>query len=208
MRRVALFFARAAFFRRLFLSAFYLLVVGFALAVPEVCAAPVAKGNSSTRILSEKMSYDSAKNQVVFEGKVHVIRPNMEIWSDVLTIILDNSDKKSAAGGDAVFGMEGGKVERIIAERNVLIKQENKSGSCGKATYFVTQGKIEMEQNPLLVDGDNRIRGQLINYYTETGRSEVIGNVDVQFNTDDKGPSLPGLAPNAGPAASPGKAAQ
>ncbi len=53
-----------------------------------------------------------------------------------------------------------------------------------------------MEQNPVIVDGDNRIRGTIINYYTESGKSEVIGNVDVQFTTDDnKKPSLSGAAP-------------
>jgi lipopolysaccharide export system protein LptA len=113
----------------------------------------------------------------------------MEIWSEVLTVILDNSGKKESAPSS--LGVSGGKVDRIVAERNVRIEQENKSGTCGKATYFVNAGKIVMEQNPVLVDGDNRIRGTIINYYTDSGKSEVIGNVDVQFTTDDnKKPSL------------------
>jgi lipopolysaccharide export system protein LptA len=185
------------------------LAAGLSPAAPEAWAAAAPKGGS-TRITSEKMTYDSTKNQVVFEGKVHVVRPSMEIWSDLLTIFLDNSGKKAAPGSDgAAFGMEGGKVERLIAERNVLIKQENKSGSCGRATYFVNQGKIEMEQNPVLMDGDNRIRGRVINYYTETGKSEVLGNVDVQFTTEDnKGPATPGLRQESGRSPAPGRAAQ
>ncbi len=153
-------------------------------------AAPASKGGN-TRIISEKMTHDAGKNQVVFEGKVHVIRPTMEIWSEILTVILDDSGKKNGANGASPLGVGGGKVDRIIAEKNVRIKQENKNGTCGKATYFVNAGKILMEQSPVLVDGDNRIRGTTINYYTESGKSEVIGNVDVQFTTDDnKKPSL------------------
>ncbi|SBV93962.1 OstA-like protein (modular protein) [uncultured delta proteobacterium] len=156
--------------------------------------APGAPKGNSTRIVSEKMTYDSNKNQVVFEGNVHVTRPTMEIWSDILTVVMDDSGKKTASSNSSSLGVNGGKVDKIIAERNVRIKQENKNGTCGKATYFVNAGKITMEQNPVLVDGDNRIRGKIINYYTESGKSEVLGNVDVQFTTDDnKGPSLPGF---------------
>ncbi|GHV54500.1 hypothetical protein FACS1894206_07420 [Deltaproteobacteria bacterium] len=149
------------------------------------------KGMSKTRVVSEKMTHDSGKNVVVFEGKVHVTRPDMEIWSETLTFLLEGAGKKTAASPDkaadkALGGMGGGKVEKIIAEKNVRFKQENKTGSCGKATYYLDLGKIVMEEEPVLVDGENRIRGRIINYYTETGISEVIGNVDVVFSTDDK----------------------
>ena len=159
--------------------------------------AHAAAKENTTRISSEKMTHDANKNQVVFEGNVHVIRPGMEIWADVLTIALDSSDKKTVSSDNALGA--GGKVEKIIAEKNVRIKQGNKNGTCGRATYFVSAGKIVMEHGPVLVDGDSRIRGRVINYFTQTGKSEVIGNVDVQFSMDDNnsGPVLPSLSPSA-----------
>lgn len=158
--------------------------------------APAAEKGGDTRILSEKMTYDTVKNQVVFDGKVHVVRPDMEMWSETLTLILDSSGKKAPSSNKAIAVEGGGKVEKIVAERNVRIKQDDKNGTCGKATYFVTAGKITMEQDPVLVDGENTIRGRLINYYTESGISEVVGNVDVRFVTGDNAPSaLPGLSP-------------
>lgn len=162
--------------------------------MPSFSGAAAPKGGN-TRILSEKMTYDSVKNHVVFEGKVHVTRPDMEIWSETLTLVLEASEKKASSGTGNSLGVEGGgKVERIIAEKNVRIKQDNKVGTCGEATYFINAGKIVMKYNPVLVDGDNRIKGRVIEYYTETGRSKVIGDVDVQFSTEDsKGPSLPGI---------------
>jgi Uncharacterized protein conserved in bacteria len=163
----------------------------FASVAPGQAAAPK---DNTTRIVSEKMTHDANKNQVVFEGKVHVVRPTMEIWSDVLTVILDNSDKKQVTPNNTLGS--GGKVDKIIAEKNVRIKQENKSGTCGKATYYVNAGKIIMEQSPVLIDGDNRISGRVINYFTQTGKSEVIGNVDVQFSTDNNsGPVFLGASP-------------
>ena len=180
----------------LFLLLFLALGVSFSATGHADAAAPAPKGNN-TRIVSEKMTYDSAKNQVLFEGKVHVTRVNMQIWSESLTLVLDNSGKKASSnGGTNALGMEGGKVERIIAEKSVRIQQDNKTGTCGRAVYHVNQGRIVMDQSPVLVDGDNRIKGRTIIYYTQSGKSEVIGDVDVQFSTDDsKSPALPSVTP-------------
>ena len=174
-----------------------LFVLSFSLAAQAAHAA-APQSSSTTRVVSEKMTYDSVKNQVVFEGKVHVTRPTMQIWSDVLTVVLDNSGKKNEKANSNSMGMGGGKAERIIAERNVRIVQDNKAGTCGKATYHVNQGKIVMEQNPVIVDGENRLRGKVINYYTETGLSEVIGSVDVTFSTEDNKTPAPDAALQGG----------
>lgn len=175
---------------------FFAVVIGFA--APHNAGAAAAKSGSSTRIVSEKMTYDSNKNQVVFEGKVYVVRPAMEIWSEQLTVFLDDSGKKSDAAEPNALGIGGGKVERILAEKSVRIKQESKVGTCGKATYFVNENRIVMEQNPVIVDGDNRISGKVITYDTATGRSVVVGDADrkveVLFTTEDnKSPVLPGV---------------
>lgn len=172
--------------------------------VPAENADAAAAPNNSTRITSDKVTYDTGKNQVVFEGKVHVIRPTMEIWSELLTVLLDNSGKKKTPADTASspLGDGGGKVDRIIAERNVRIAQENKVGTCGKATYFVTEGRILMDQDPVIVDGESRISGKTITYYTETGRSVVTSDskkpVEVIFPTDDnKSPDIPSVGPSS-----------
>lgn len=183
------------------LFCFFAAVTG--LAAPHSAGAAAARNGSSTRIVSEKMTYDSNKNQVVFEGKVHVVRPTMEIWSELLTVVLDDSGKKNDAVGPSALGIGGGKVERILAEKSVRIKQESKVGTCGKATYFVNENRIVMEQNPVIVDGDNRISGKVITYDTATGRSVVVGDADrkveVLFTTDDsKSPALPDVNVHSG----------
>lgn len=181
--------AGSAFFRKCLCLSAVLALAGLFFFPDHSGAAATPKGGN-TRIIAEKMTYESTKNRVIFEGAVHVTRPDMQIWSEILTLILDNSGGKtsSGTGGDNPLGMEGGKVERIIAEKNVRIKQDDKTGTCGRATYYVTNAKIVMEQNPVLIDGDNRIKGRVINYYPDSGRSEVIGNVDVQFTTTSDAP--------------------
>lgn len=191
------------------LPVFFFLLSLFVAGAAEHAAAAAAPKNK-TRIVSEKMTYDAKKNQVVFEGKVHVTRPTMEIWSELLIVAMDDSGKKTASPNPAnsagALGVGGGKVDKIIAEKNVRIKQENKLGTSGKATYFVNEGRIVMEDGPVIVDGDNRISGKVITYYTETGRSLVTGApdqpVEVLFSTDNNkaSPDLPGVGAGDAPA--------
>ncbi len=169
-----------------------LLIFALSAASPAQAASPAPGG--STRITSERMQYDAAGQRVIFEGKVHVTRPDFQLWSEKLTVVLEKENKAGNSGkrqgnGTAqptLGGMEAGQVERIIAERNVRMQQGDKSGTCGKATYIAADGRIIMEQNPVVNDGPNQISGQVINYYTRDNRSEVIGGVDVRFTTDDK----------------------
>ena len=170
---------------RLLICLFLFIVVPFTIA-----SAPVVKTTTPTRIVSEKMTYDAVKQLINFEGKVYATRLNMEIWSEKLTVYLDNSDKKPDK--NSVMGMGAGKAERIVVEGGVRMKQDDKSATCGKATYYVSQGKIVMEQNPVVNDGPNQIRGKVINYFTQTGHSEVLGNVDVRITTDNDVSLTPG----------------
>ena len=153
-----------------------------------------------TTIKASRMQYDAGNQRVVFEGAVHVSRPDFELWSETLTVYLDKGGKGNDAQqenktGAMGMGMDAGQVERIVAERNVRMKQAGRSGTCGKATYTVADGKIVMEYNPAVMEGPNQIRGAIINFYTRDNRSEVIGAVEANFVTTDKnGGPLPGRA--------------
>ena len=156
----------------------------------QAIAAAAPKTGTPTRVISEKMTYDAVKQIVIFEGKVHVTRLDMQLWADKLTMHMDESGKKTSRSN--AMGMGTGKVERIVAENNVRIEQGDKRGSCGRATYYMDRGKVVMEQNPVVHDGPNQIRGRVINYFTESGHSEVLGNVDVRIITDDDKATGPG----------------
>ena len=72
-------------------------------------------------------------------------------------------------------GMAAGDVDRIVAERNVRMKSENRNGTCAKATYTMDDGVLLMEGDPRLTDGENTVTGETIKYFTEENRSEVMG---------------------------------
>lgn len=165
------------------------------LAVPAAALAVEPKnGQATTNIQADRMQYDAANQQVIFDGNVHVTRPDFELWGTKLTVYLEKNGraaKPSAASGNSSnpgvggMGMSAGDINRIVAEKNVRMRQDTKVGTCGKATYTLADAKLVMEDNPLIVDGSNRIAGKVINFYTRDNRSEVIGGVKAAFVTTD-----------------------
>ena len=153
-----------------------------------LCAAPLwaapvtppkpAK-NVETSITSDQLTYLAEKQLVIFDKNVHVTRPDFEIWADRITVYLkppkDNGQKQGGEKGGMPAGMAAGDVDRIVAERNVRMKSENRSGTCAKATYAMDNGVLLMEGDPHLTDGENTVTGETIRYFTEENRSEVMG---------------------------------
>lgn len=167
------------------------------LTAPAVSFAAEPKGAPvATNIQADRMQYDAASQRVIFEGNVHVKRPDFDLWSAKLTVFLDKSNKpaKAAEEPDAngtkpamgSMGMDAGDIDRIVAEKNVRMQQGTKVGTSGKATYTASDGKLVMEDSPLIVDGSNRIEGRIINFYTRENRSDVVDGVKATFVTTDK----------------------
>lgn len=161
-------------------------------AVAAPVAPPKPAKNVETRITSDKMTYLADKQQVVFESNVHVQRPDFELWSSRLTVYMkpakkeEDSQKKSSLPS----GMAAGDVDKIVAEQNVRMKSENRTGTCNRATYTVDNGVLVMDGDPRLTDGENTISGEVIRYFTEENRSEVQGGarkrVEAVFSSPDK----------------------
>ncbi len=148
-----------------------------------------ARNDVPTAVKSDRMQYDAKGQVVVFEGTVYVQRPDFEMWADRITLHLKKKAARSGkdnAGGDAaqggqsgqsgISGMDAGEIDRIVAERNVRMKRENRTGECEKATYTVDTAVLVMEGNPVLHEGDNSIKGEVITFYTRENRSEVRGS--------------------------------
>ena len=168
-------------FLKLSLSALCLLLL---LAAQSV-AAPAGQKKVPTNIQSEGMEYNAANQTVVFSGNVHVTRPDFELWSKKLTVYLKKSPQDSSTT-NAAGGMRAGDIDRLVAEGNVRIKSEDKSGECEKATYYADTEKVVMEGSPVLRDPDTTIKGTTITHYMNENRSQVGGGVNATFETPDK----------------------
>jgi len=178
-------------------------------AVPAAGQNPPAQQGGEdvpTNITSDRMTYSQERDIVVFEGQVEVVRGTMHIWSDKLTAYLEPQDgakekpetatppsqppaEPGLASGDA-------KIRMVVAVGNVRMRSDGREGFCGKATYHVASGVMVMEQNPVILDGRNKVVGEVIKFYSQTNRSEVLGGrkrVEATFITKGGSFSAPGM---------------
>lgn len=151
-----------------------------------LCAAPVwAAQDVPVKITSDTMTYTQKGDQVVFKGSVYVIRQDIELWSNTLTVLLEKKEGAKNATQSVVD--EQGSIKKIVAQGNVRIKADKgRTGTCGKATYEADKDLLTMEDNPVLMEGANKIQGEVIKLYIKENRSEVLGGkgrVEAIFNT-------------------------
>lgn len=161
--------------------------VATALAAPAAQSTPQAaasKDTIPTHVTSERMHYDAARQVVIFEQNVHVRRPDFELWSAKLTLHLKKKagaeQQPTKTGGGMPENMSAGEIDRIVAEKDVRMQRENKTGTCQKATYTINDAVLLMEGDPVVRDGENVIKGETIRFYTRENRSEVTGGAGRQ----------------------------
>ncbi len=172
--------------KRLFLFALGSLFFAALVPAGHAEAAEKTEKNVTTRVTADRMRYDPKGQFVIFEGNVHVNRPDFDLRSAKLTLYLSAAKNSGKSDSSAAFDMGGGKIDRIVAENDVHMTQEGRVGECEKATYTLADGKFVMEGNPILSEKDNKIRGKVINFYTRENRSEVLGGVKADFTTQEK----------------------
>ena len=150
---------------------------------------PGADDNLPVDVTADNMVYTADKNTVVFQGRVEAVRGEFKMWSETLTLYL----KSGGNGGTektASPAMEGSDLDRIVAEKNVRFQNGTQTGSAQKATYYSAKSLLVLEGNPILHDGDNSIKGNVIRYYVNENRSVVEGSpkqrVHAVFSSNDK----------------------
>lgn len=162
-------------------------------------SAPSSTPQDPVRITSDRMVYSQKDNAVVFIGNVHGTQKDMAIWAAKVTAYFSEKPKDGKAqkaqkpAGDAspAPGDFGDKIERIVAEGNVRLVAGKNDGACNQLTYFVGEGVLRMEGNPILREGQNTVRGDIIKFYLHENRSEVLSGtkrrVEAIFYSPGKG---------------------
>jgi lipopolysaccharide export system protein LptA len=136
---------------------------------------PELSKQAPVRITSDKMVYNQAENSVVFLGNVHGTHTDMAIWAERVTAYFSDKKKgKEPKQQDKGPGDFGDTIERIVAEGNVRLVANKNDGACAKLTYMVAEGVIRMDGNPILREGQNTVRGDIIKFYVRENRSEVL----------------------------------
>jgi len=146
------------------------------------------KSDEPTIINSDAMDIDMANDKVTLLGNVDVQDPEMGIKCRKMIIFLGKSSKKTASTGDAARDEQSGKeVVRIECIGDVVITRnqvenangtkENQQAFAGKAVYELKEDSITLTEDPVLVSGPNRLRGERIILHTKTERVLVFKGV-------------------------------
>jgi lipopolysaccharide export system protein LptA len=139
--------------------------------------------NTTLNITSDKLVSDRNSQFVLFSGNVVAIYGDKTINSDNLKMMYLDVPKNKP-------GFNEGKIDKIIATGNVVIKFENKTAYCDKAVYDQeTQTIVLTGKDTRIQSDDNFITGEKITIRQLTGQVIVDGNpekrVNAVFNPED-----------------------
>lgn len=108
-------------------------------------------GNKIIITCAGPMAIDYEKNIATFNNNVKVDRADSQIYSDILEVYFNASDKKDASETKQDSMITGSKIEKIVARGNVkIIRGENISYS-QEAVYEALTKKITLSGAPKLI---------------------------------------------------------
>jgi lipopolysaccharide export system protein LptA len=129
-----------------------------------VHAAPDPRRDTSNlpiNIKSNELAADNKGKTAVFSGKVVAKQGDVTIFCDRMTIY---------------YGDTQGDVDKIEADGNVRIVQENRTGLSSHAVYESKLGKITLTGgSPKVMQGADTVSGEIITYFIDDERSSVTG---------------------------------
>jgi lipopolysaccharide export system protein LptA len=130
-----------------------------------------------------RMEFDRKAGVARFEGEVRVRQADLELRCARLTATY------SKAGEVRFLEIEGGLMVTLDAQAGLTAR-------AARATLDRETGELKLSGEPEVVRGKDRLRGERITLFTETGRIVVEGARGV-VHLPRLRPELPGLPPSA-----------
>jgi lipopolysaccharide export system protein LptA len=117
--------------------------------------------NLPITVKSNELTADNKGKIAIFTGKVVAKQGDVTIFCDKMTVYYGNTQ---------------GDVDKIEADGNVRIVQENRTGLSSHAVYESKQGKITLTGGkPKVMQGADTVTGEIITYFIDDERSSVSG---------------------------------
>jgi lipopolysaccharide export system protein LptA len=139
-------------------------LMSMGIAVSTVVAAPGGRKTASNQpitIKSNELSADNKGKTAIFTGKVVAKQGDVTIFCEKMTVY---------------YGAVQGDVDKIEADGNVRIVQENRTGLAAHAVYDSRAGKVILTGGgPKVMQGADTVSGEIITYFLDDDRSSVTG---------------------------------
>ena len=128
---------------------------------------PGKSAQGAAQILARRTDFDRQGGVVLFDGDVRVSDPEYALGADRLFVFLDGTNS----------------LKRIVADGNVTVTNNMRSGSCAHVTYVKSAGRVVMygdKSGPAkLVDDSgkrNEVEGRRITFWLDSEQVEVDGS--------------------------------
>ena len=115
-------------------------------------------------IRSERLVVHQKKHQAVFSGNVKAVQGDLLIRCAELTVTYASGDDEKSGSGD---------IEKMVFTGNVSIEQEKRRGHCERAEYDRTEDRIVCTGDPWVIEDENRIDGERIEYLLELNQVRI-----------------------------------
>lgn len=140
------------------------MLLTWVLAISVAIASPGARKTSSNlpiTIKSNELSADNKGKTAIFIGKVVAKQGDVTIFCDKMTVY---------------YGKAQGDVDKIEADGNVRVVQENRTGLGAHAVYDSKEAKVTLTGGaPKVMQGADTVSGEVITYFIDDDRSSVTG---------------------------------
>jgi len=117
-------------------------------------------GNRPIEITADRLSADSVKNSVTFEGNVVAKQGDATLSAERLF-------------AEYIHGTGG--IEKITAEGNVRVNQEDKEARAPRAVFYNLEQRIVLSGGADLTQAGNTLKGETVTIYLRENRSVVTG---------------------------------
>lgn len=121
---------------------------------------PEDLGSRPIEIAADRLSADSVKHSVSFEGNVIATQGDVTLHSDRLF---------------AEYSRSAGAIEKIIAEGNVRVNQQDREARAAHAVFYNLEQRIVLSGGADLVQGGNTLKGDTVTIYLRENRSVISG---------------------------------
>jgi lipopolysaccharide export system protein LptA len=124
-------------------------------------------GNQPIRITSDRLKADDNARQMTFIGHVVARQGDVTIYADNLTVFYEKEKRD---------------IDRVEAEGDVRVVQNNRVATGGKGIFYRKEGRIVLTDGPAVHQGDNFIKGKTITVFLNEEKSIVTGDGDSRVN--------------------------
>ncbi len=134
------------------------------------------------QIEADQMTSLEKSRSVIFTGNVDAKQGDVRIRAKKMTVYY--SEGKPGKTGKSKKSKSAQQVEKVTCEGDVEITSEDWLGTSDIMHYYSKKSLVQLIGNAKAFKGQNKVKGERINYYLDTGKSEVFGGTDVKIDGD------------------------